>query len=62
MIVFSFLFLTEVWLIYHVVLASGVHIVIQYFCRLCSIIGCYKIMSIIPCAREYILIAYLSYT
>ena len=31
-------------------------IVIQYFCRLYSIIGCYKIMDKIPCARQYILL------
>ena len=30
-------------------------IVIQYFCRLYSIIGYYKIMAIIPCAIQYIL-------
>ena len=35
--------------------------VIQYFCRLYSIIGYYKIMGIIPCAIQYILVAYLFY-
>ena len=34
-------------------------IVIQYFCRLYSIIGYYKIMGIIPCAIKHILVAYL---
>ena len=37
-------------------------IVILYFCRLYPIINYYKIMSIIPCAIQYILVAYLFYT
>ena len=31
---------------------------IYYFCRLYSIKSYYKIMAIIPCAMQYILVAY----
>ena len=37
-------------------------IVIQYFCRLYSIIGYYKIIAIIPSVIQYIFIASLFYT
>jgi len=36
-------------------------IVTQYFCRLYSFIGYYKIMGIIPCTIHHILAAYLSF-
>ena len=36
--------------------------VIEYFYRLCSIKSYYKIMAIIPCALQQILVAYLFYT
>ena len=32
---------------------------IQYFCRLYSILGYYKIMAVIPCAVRYIVVPLL---
>ena len=59
---FFYIYLIEVWLIYNIILVSGAQLSDQYFCRLYSIISYYKIMAIIPCAIQYILVAYLFYT
>ena len=45
----------------HFAIQQMYSIVIQYFYRLYSIIGFYKIMGIIPCAIQYILFVYLFY-
>ena len=68
---FFFLFLLiELWLIYNVVLDSGVQqsdsviFIYIFFFRFFSIIGYYKILNIVPCAIQYrwVLVVYLFYT
>ena len=56
------IFFIEIQLIYNVVLlssvqqsASFIHIYIFFF-RLFSIIGYYKILNIVPCATQYVLV------
>ena len=58
----------EVELIYDVVIVSGVqqsdsviHTHISIFSRLFSLIGCYKISSIVPCVIQYIFVVYPFY-
>ena len=45
---FHFNFLVEVQLIYNIVLASGIQHQTQYFYRLYSIKGYWKMMAVIP--------------
>ena len=47
-----FFFLIEVWLIYSVVLVSGVQKSDTFFFRFFSIIVYYKILNIVPCAIQ----------
>ena len=65
---FNFLFYIVVQLIYNVVLVSGVqqsdsvtHTHIPIFFRFFSLIGYYKILSIVACAIQQILVGYLFY-
>ena len=58
-----FFFLIEIYLICNAVLVSGtqqIYIYIYIF-RLFSLIGHYKILIIIPCAIQYVLVIYLFY-
>jgi len=58
----SFFFLIEIYLVYNVVLVSSIHsdsfIYIFFFFRLFSIVGYYKIQSIVPCAIQQSLVVY----
>ena len=67
--VFGVFFLIEVWLIYNVVLVSGVqpsdsvkHLCISIPRHTFSIIIPYKILNRVPCAIQSVLIGYLFYT
>ena len=60
-------YFTEVYLIYNIVLASGVeqsdsviHIYI-FFLRFFSLLSCYKTLSGVPCATQEALVDYLFY-
>ena len=58
-ILLTFILFIEEYFIYNIIFISGVQHSNSVLCRLYYIIDFYKIMAIIPCAIQYILIAYL---
>ena len=55
-------FLTEVELMYNLVLVSVIHTHLSPFKRLFSHIDHYRVLSRVPCAIQYVVISYVLYS